>query len=121
MIFADLLSNALGQLIGEVLGETIEQKLDRRALLRELGAAVARAEARFAREYRAQDSELADALGTQTRFADLPSVQAALRELLTRPFHDPNPSVTVLRQSFTDVLPERVDRARVDAAMQAFL
>jgi tetratricopeptide (TPR) repeat protein len=121
MIFSELLSNALGQLIGEVLGETIEQKLDRLALLRELRSAVTRAEVRFAREYRVQDTELADALGTQMRFADLPSVQAALRELLTRPFHDPKPSVTVLRQSFADVLPERVDRARVDAAMQAFL
>ena len=119
--FSDIVSNALGQLIGEVFGETIEQKLDRRAMLRELSAAVARAEARFAHEYREQDAELADALSTQTRFADLPSVQMALRELLTRPFHDPKQSVTALRRSFADVLPEHLDRARVDAAVQAFL
>ena len=121
MFFSDLLSNALGQLLGEVFGETIEQKLDRRALLRELKVAVARAEQRFISDYRRQDAELVDVLGTQTRFADLPSVQAALRELLTRPFHDPQPSVAVLRQSFADVLPERVDRERVDAAIQGFL
>jgi LuxR family glucitol operon transcriptional activator len=121
MIISDLFLNALGQMIGEVLGETIEQKLDRRALLRELRAAVARTEARFAREYRAQDAELTDALSAQTRFTDLASVQVALRELLTRPFHDPSPAAAVLRQSFADVLPERVDRARVDAAVQAFL
>src|SRR5688572_17882347 len=87
--FEEMLSNTLGELIGELFGETLEQKLDRRMLLRELGKAVARAEQRFAREYRAQDAELADALTIQTRFADLPSVTAALRELLTRPFHDP--------------------------------
>src|SRR5215212_807288 len=102
MFFADLLTNALGQLLGEVFGETIEQKLDRRTMLRELKAAVARAEQRFAREYRQQDAELADALATQTRFADLPSVQAALRELLTRPFNDPQSSVAVLQRSFAD-------------------
>ena len=120
-MFGELLTNALGQMIGELFGETIDQKLDRRALLRRLEAAVSRAETRFAHEYRAHDAELADTLSTQTRFADLPSVRAALRDLLTRPFHDPAPSVALLRQSFADVLPERIERARVDAAVQAFL
>jgi LuxR family glucitol operon transcriptional activator len=119
--FADMLSNALGQLIGEVFGETLERKLDRRMMLRELNKAVTRAEERFAREHRAQDAEIADALTTQTRFADLPSVRAALRELLTRPFHDPAQAVAALRQSFDDVLSEQVDRARVEAAVMAFL
>src|SRR5919108_3223667 len=121
MVFSNLLSNALGELIGEVFGETIERKLDWRAMQRGFSRAVTRAEERFAREYGQQDAELADVLSTQTRFADLPSVRAALRELLTRPFHDPAQSIAVLRRSFDDVLPERVDRARVDAAMQAFL
>ena len=120
-MLSDILANALGQLIGEVFGETIEHKLDQRAMLRELNKAVERAEERFAREYREHDAELVDVLITQTRFADLPSVRAALRELLTRPFHPPAQSVAALRQSFADVLPERVERARVDAAVQAFL
>jgi len=120
-MLADMLSNALGQLLGELLGETLEQKLDRRAMLRALTAAITRAEQRFAQEYRAQDAELVDALTAQTRFADLPSVRAALRDLLTRPFHDPSQPLTTLRQSFADVLPERLDRARVDATVNAFL
>lgn len=121
MFLVEVLTNALGQLIGEVLGETIEQKLDRRALKRDLRAAAARAEARFAREYRQHDAELATALAEQTRFADLPSVQAALRDILTRPFHSPQAGAAVLHQSFADVLPARLDRARVDAAVRAFL
>ena len=67
------------------------------------------------------DAELADALTAQMRFADLPSVRAALRELLTHPFHDPSQPVARLQRSFGDVLPERVERARVDAAVSSFL
>jgi tetratricopeptide (TPR) repeat protein len=118
---SELIGNALGQLLGELFGESLEQMLDKRALRRELDAAVKRAEQRFAGEYRAQDAELADALATQTRFADLPSVRAALRELVTRPFHDPAASVATLQRSFADVLPERADRERVDAAVRGFL
>ncbi len=118
---SELISNALGQMLGELFGESLEQMLDKRALMRGLEAAVKRAEQRFAHEYRVQDAGMADALATQTRFADLPSVQVALRELVTRPFHDPAAPVAVLQRSFADVLPERTDRARVDAAMRAFL
>jgi LuxR family glucitol operon transcriptional activator len=115
------LGQMLGELFGELFGESAEQMLDKRALKRGLDAAVMRAEQRFAREYRAQDAELTDALATQTRFADLPSVRAALRELVTRPFHDPAAPVATLQRSFADVLPEHTDRARVDAAVRSFL
>ena len=114
-----MLVNLLGELLGELTGETLEQALDRRALERGLVRAVRRAEQRFAREYRAQDAELVDALTTQRRFVDRPSVRAALRELLTRPFHDPAQPLEQLRRSFGDVLPERADRASVDAAVSA--
>jgi hypothetical protein len=121
MTMFDFLANMLGQMFGELFGVSLERILDRRVLRRELAAAVKRAEERFAREYRAQDAALADALVTQTRFADLPSVQAALRDLVTRPFHDPAAPVATLQRSFADVLPERVDRERVDAAVREFL
>ncbi|MBC8074532.1 MAG: ATP-binding protein, partial [Chloroflexales bacterium] len=120
-MFGDFLASAVGQLIGEVLGESVEHKLDRRLMVREIAAAVRRAEALFAREYATQDAEIADALTQQTRFADLPSVRAALRDLLARPFDDPSRAIAVVRRSFSDVLPERVERARIDAAVQAFL
>ena len=120
-MFDGIVTNALGQLIGEVLGESLEHKLDRRMMLRQVAAAVQRAEARFAREYAVQDSELAVVLTQQTHFADLPSVRRALRELLTHPFNDPSRAIAVVQQSFSDVLPERLDRARIDAAVQAFL
>lgn len=105
-MFADILTNTLGQLLGELFGETLEQKLDQRQMLRQLSTAVLRAEERFRQSY--QDRALAEALTTQTRFADLPSVQTALRTMLTRPFNDPSSSIKVLQQSFIDVLPEQM-------------
>ena len=120
-MIGDVLVSAVGQLIGEVLGESLEHKLDRRLMLRQVEAAVQRAETHFATEYARHDAELAAVLTQQTRFADLPSVRAALREVLTRPFDDPNRAIAVVQRSFNDVLPERVERARVDAAVQAFL
>ncbi|MBP1466187.1 tetratricopeptide repeat protein [Candidatus Chloroploca sp. M-50] len=119
--FADLLANALGELLADLFGETLNQRAERRALQRALVAAVSSAEQQFASTYAEHDPELVQALLYQTRFSDLPSVRAALRDLLARPFHDPHGAVDVLRRSFTDVLPERFDRTRVDAMMAAFL
>ncbi len=121
----DILANALGQLLGELFAElfdeTLDQQLDKRRLRRNIAAAVKRAADRFAREYRSQDAELADALTQQTHFADLPSVRAALSDLVGRPFHDPIAPIAVIQRSFAEVLPDRVDRARIDAAVATFL
>ena len=116
-----MLANALGELMADRFGETLKERSDRRALQRAIEAAVIRAEQQFALEHDAHDPALVQVLIHQTRFADLPSVRAALRDLLAQPFHDPQGAVAVLRRSFTDVLPERIDRTRVDAAVSAFL
>ena len=120
-ILANTLGGILSQVLGTVLKQPMEHMLDEYALHRALTAAVKSAEDRFAREYRLTDAELTDALTAQTRFADLPSVQSTLQELLTHPFHDPTHPVAAIQRSFSDVLPSRVDRARVDAAVTAFL
>lgn len=116
-----MLSNALGELVADLFGESLQERADQWALQRSIEGAVTRAEQQFASSYGAHDPEIVQVLIQQTRFADLPSVRAALRDMLTRPFHDPMASIEVLRGSFADVLPERVDRARIDAAVQAFL
>jgi tetratricopeptide (TPR) repeat protein len=120
-LFGGILANAVGELLADIFGERLSQQAERRALQRAIDAAVLRAEQQFAATYAAHDGELAIALAQQTRFADLPSVRAALHELLVQPFHDPQPAAEVLRRSFADVLPSRLDRARVDAAVGAFL
>ena len=118
---AGVLGNALGELVADLFGETLKERADRRALQRAIEAAVLRAEQQFALAYQAHDPELVQVLIHQTRFVDLPSVRAALRDLLAQPFHAPQGAVAVLRRSFADVLPERLERARVDAAVSAFL
>ena len=121
----EILANALGGILGEVLGTVLKQPMkrifDEHDLQRSLTAAVTRAEERFARDYHNTDSELTAVLIAQTRFADVPSVHLALKEMLTHPFQDPVQTVTTLQRSFSDVLPARVDRARVDAAVNTFL
>ena len=76
-------------MFGTVLKQPMKRLLDEQELQRALTAAVKRAEERFARDYHTTDAELTDALMAQTRFADLPSVRIALKEMLTHPFHDP--------------------------------
>ena len=121
----EILANAVGGILSEVLGTVLKQPVkrvfDEYNMQRALTAAVKRAEERFARDYHNTDSELTAVLIAQTRFADVPSVHLALKEMLTHPFHDPLQTVATLQRSFSDVLPTRVDRARVDAAVNAFL
>ncbi|SRR6266568_1891945 len=124
-MIAEILANALGGILSEVFGNVLKQPikrlLDEHSMRGALTVAVKHAEERFAREYRVSDAELTDALIAQSRFADIPSIQVALREMLTHPFHDPAQSVATLQRTFSDVLPSRVDRTRVDAAVNAFL
>src|SRR6266704_6303807 len=124
-MIAEILANALGEILSEVFGNVLKQPikrlLDEHSMRGALTVAVKHAEERFAREYRVSDAELTDALIAQSRFADIPSIQVALREMLTHPFHDPAQSVATLQRTFSDVLPSRVDRTRVDAAVNAFL
>jgi hypothetical protein len=120
-----ILANAVGGILSEVLGNVLKQPMkhlfDEHEMQRALSAAVQRAEERFARDYHNTDAELTDALMSQTRFADIPSVRTALKEMLTHPFHDPTQAVATLQRSFSDVLPSRIDRKRVDAAVNTFL
>jgi tetratricopeptide (TPR) repeat protein len=124
-MIAEILANALGGILNEVFNgvfkQPLQSMLDERSMNRALIDAVNRAEATFARDYHAIDPELTNALISQTRFADVPSVQAALKDMLAHPFHDPSQSVVVLKRSFHDVLPERTDRTRVDQAVTTFL
>lgn len=124
-MIAEILANVLGGILTEAFSNVFQQPLkhlfDERTMHRALLAAGERAEEQFAREYRTIDAELTNALIDQTRFIDTPTVQTALQAILTRPFHDPTTSIATIHQSFRDVLPARVDRTRVDDAVNRFL
>ena len=83
-MIAEILANTVGGILSEVLGtvlkQPVRQMLEKYDLQRSLTAAVMRAEERFARDYHSIDSELTAVLIAQTRFADIPSVHAAIVE-----------------------------------------
>jgi hypothetical protein len=108
-VIAEILANAVGGILSEVLGTVLKQPV--RQLLEEhnlqcsLTTAVTRAEERFARDYHSVDSELTAVLIAQARFADIPGVHAAIKEMLTHPLQELMQTVTTLQRSFSDVLP----------------
>jgi len=124
-LLAEILANTVGGILSQVFGTLLKQPVDR--LIDEynmqhvLTAAVKRAEDRFARDYSVTNPELVHVLIAQTRFADLPSIHSALKDMLLHPFQDTSQTIATLRRSFSDVLPSRVDREQVDAAVNAFL
>jgi tetratricopeptide (TPR) repeat protein len=124
-VIEGILANVLGGILSEAFGTILKQPLkhvfDEHTMQVALIAAVKRAEERFNHNYQNVDAELTHAILSQTHFSDLPSVHHALTEMLTHPFYDPASTVTLLQQTFRDVLPKRVDRSRVDAAVKAFL
>ncbi len=117
----ELITAVLGQFLGGLVGAGFEGAAAEAKLRRALAGAVARAEARFRAEHGARDPELVAALLARPRLADTPAVRDALSDLLARPHLSREQHMATLRRSFADVLPEEADRARVDAAVAAFL
>jgi tetratricopeptide (TPR) repeat protein len=124
-VIEGILVNVMGGILSDILSPVLKQPmkhiLDEHAIHLALASAIKKAEARFERDYGKVDAEIAHALLKQTRFADLPSVRAALTDMFTHPFHNQSHAVAILHGSFDDVLPAQVDRARINAAVNAFL
>ncbi len=80
--------------------------------------ALERAVQRFADEY--PDKDLVEALTNSTRFWDLPSVQAALREVVTRPSSYLSDERDTIVQSFAEVVPN-IEPERVEQAVRFFM
>ncbi len=120
-MWKDIFSNTLSEIVGEIFGETIEDKLRLRKIDRVLNKAVENASANFAKEHSKVDSELVVTLTEHTRFDDLSGVKAAMREMITHPFHPTDNYVEYLRKTFMDVLPDNILQERIDSALVCFL
>lgn len=88
------------------------------AFQEDLAIALERAIQRFAIDY--EDKELVKAVTQSTRYWDIPSVRNALKEIIVRPFSYLKPERTMLKRSFTDVLPT-AEPKKVDQAVGFFL
>ena len=113
----DFTAQQAERLAGEEIGKRIKSWRSDGQMQRRVDAAIERAATRFLEQW--PDQEIAQALASDTHFADLPSVRQGLRDLWRHPF-DPAPR-ELLRGKFQDVLGKDADPQRVDAAVAGYL
>ena len=80
-----------------------------------------RATQRFVAEYTAIDEDLVTAIGGDPTFWQLASVRAALLEIVQNPTAYLEEEKTVVAQGFHEVLQDRINRERVDKAVNFYL
>ena len=76
---------------------------------------------RFIEEYREQDEDLVDAIVQDATFWESAQVQQALKDIVERPGASMPDQARVIAGHFDTVLPQRVNRKRVDAAVSYLL
>ena len=109
------------RLAGEKASEQIRRLSSEAAFLRAFDRALERGLRRFRDEYTPQDEDLAPLLTSDPALWRSPTVRQALRDLVSRPgAHLPEARHKLLA-SFADVLPQRVNRERVDRAVSYLL
>lgn len=80
-----------------------------------------RATKRFINEYTAIDEDLVAAIAQTPAFWQTPTIRAALIEMIQNPGAYLEDEKILLAQSFHDVLPDRINRERVDRAITFYL
>lgn len=115
------LADQAKRLAGERASEQIRRLSSEAAFLRAFDRALERGLRRFRDEYTPQDEDLAPLLTSDPALWRSPIVRQALRDLVSRPgAHLPEARHKLLA-SFADVLPQRVNRERVDRAVSYLL
>lgn len=76
---------------------------------------------RFIEEYREQDEDLVDAIVQDATFWKSAQVQQALKDIVERPGASMPDHARVIARHFDSVLPQRLNRKRVDAAVSYLL
>jgi hypothetical protein len=109
------------RLVGEQASEQIRRLSSEAAFLRAFDQALERGLRRFREEYAREDEDLVPLLLNNRNLWRSPAVRQALRDLVSRPgAYLPEARGRILA-SFADVLPERVNRERVDRAVSFLL
>lgn len=109
------------RVFGERVGQTINQFSSQVAFSKAFDGAVTKAIERFSREYTPQDEDLVLALLADTTFWQSKTVKEALVALVRRPGAFLIEEHEHVVQHFSDVLPARVNRERVNRAALFFL
>jgi hypothetical protein len=109
------------RLAGEKASEQIRRLSSEAAFLRAFDQALERGLRRFRDEYTPQDEDLVPLLTSDPALWRSPTVRQALRDLVSRPGAHLPETRRQLLASFADVLPQRVNRERVDRAVSYLL
>jgi hypothetical protein len=116
-----LADQAQRRLAGEKASEHIRRLSSEAAFLRAFDQALERGLRRFRDEYTQEDEDLVPLLVGDPALWRSPTVRKALRELVSRPGAHLPEARRQLLASFSDVLPQRVNRERVDRAVSYLL
>src|SRR6266700_2540528 len=103
------------------LARTIRQLSSQAAFYNAFDLAVANALKRFSSEYLAQDEDLVEAITTDGNFWQSRDIRQALMKMINHPGARPTPERETVVRHFTDVLPKRINRERVDKAITFLL
>jgi hypothetical protein len=115
------LADQAKRLAGEKASEHIRRISSEAAFLRAFDQALERGLRRFRDEYTQEDEDLVPLLVGDPALWRSPTVRKALRELVIRPGAHLPEARRQLLASFSDVLPQRVNRERVDRAVSYLL
>jgi tetratricopeptide (TPR) repeat protein len=115
------LADQAQRLAGEKASEHIRRLSSEAAFLRAFDQALERGLRRFRDEYTQKDEDLVSLLVSDPALWRSPTVRKALRELVSRPGAHLPEARRQLLASFSDVLPQRVNRERVDRAVSYLL
>jgi hypothetical protein len=109
------------RLAGEKASEQIRRLSSEAAFLRAFDHALERGLRRFRDEYTQEDEDLVSLLVSDPALWRSSTVRRALRDLVSRPAAHLPEARRQLLASFSDVLPQRVNRERVDRAVSYLL
>lgn len=124
-LVSDGVIDALSQLAHKVAGEELSERIKHfktdGKFQQALDEGIGRAAARFIEEYTMQDEDLVTALRADSAFWQARSVRQALLTILQHPGQGQREEWDIVAQHFDDVLPQRINRGRVDRAITYFM
>lgn len=117
----DFLGNLAGKTVNDEFGDRIKKLKSDGDFQKAIDAGIVRAAERFTNEYGQEDEDLVAAISSDGKFWQAKSVRDALVTILQHPGHLEEKDQETIAKHFDDVLPQRVNRKRVDRAATFFL
>lgn len=116
----DFIAEQSKNILGDQFGDAISQLKSDAKFRKEFNTGIKRATERFIQDYRHHDEDIVDAITQDKSFWQKRSVRIQLVELLKHP-SSLNEDKSKIIAEFDDVLPQRLNRKRVDRAVSFFL